>query len=94
MTTCYHFFRDCIDEDFDTKNYQNKLDEYAEYAEKKIGQHSEFVAYAYLDDVDSAKKLFQKLGLRAIHAYAIQNDYNDFVFEYEENEVYQQDFED
>jgi len=92
MTTCYTYFQDCVDAEYnEAQNYQGKLDEYAEYAEKRIGKYCEFVAYAYLDGIKSAKELFDKLGLRTIHAYAIQGDYNDFVFEYDENEMNQRE---
>ena len=92
MTVGYEFFQDCIEKDWEEKqSYLGKLDTYANYAEKLIGNYAEFVAYAYLDGVKSAKELFKKLGLKAIHAYAIQNDYNDFVFEYDEHEVNQKE---
>ena len=91
MTTCYEFFKDCIDEDYETtQKYKGMMDEYASHAERLLGKYSEFVAYAYLDGVKSAKELFQKTGLRAIHAYAIQNDFTEFEMEYdiyEKNEV-------
>ena len=94
MTTCYDYFKDCDDKNYyETQRYKGMMDEYAAYAEKKLGQYCEFVAYAYLDGIKSAKETFDKLGLRLIHAYAIQSDFNDFVFEYDEKERNEPDYE-
>ena len=94
MSIYLEYIKDLQDqEQHEIDQYVKLMTEYAEYAIKKIGNHAEFVAYAYLDGVKSAKELFEKCGLRAIHAYAIQDDYNDFVFEYDEKERNQPDYE-
>lgn len=91
MTTYYEFFKDCMDEEhYNTQKYKGMMDEYASYAERLLGKYAEFVAYAYLDGVNSAKEIFEKTGLRAVHAYAIQSDFTEFEMEYdtyERNEV-------
>ncbi len=85
MSVSRDFFQDCVDQEYHEKcQYESLMYEYKDAAIAKIGNHAEFVAYAYLDGIKSAKQLFDKLGLKTIHAYAIQEDLNDFIFEYDE----------
>jgi hypothetical protein len=94
MTTCYEFFKDCEDQDFaTTQMYQGMMDEYASHAERLLGKYAEFVAYAYLDGVKSAKDLFRENGLRSVHAYAIQSDFTEFEMEYDTYEKNEQDYD-
>ena len=84
MTTSLDFFKDCIDEEFDlTQQYQSMMFEYASHAERILGKYAEFVAYAYCDDVKSAVQTFEKLGLKAAHAYAVLQDFTEFELEYD-----------
>ncbi len=85
--TSYEFYQDVIDADHrEREHYKGLMHEYAEIAERKLGQYCEFVAYSYLDGIKTAKAVFEKFGLRAIHAYAIQSHLNDFIMEYDEVE--------
>jgi len=94
MTTCYGFFKDCEDQDYaTTQMYVGMMDEYASHAERLLGKHAEFVAYAYLDGLKSAKETFENCGLRAIHAYAVQNDFTEFEMEYDTYERNEVDYE-
>lgn len=51
------------------------------------------VSYAFLDGCGHAKNLFKRLGLRTIHAYAIHQNLNDFIQEYDEKEMSYPDYE-
>lgn len=87
MSALINFFQDCIDSDHREKDYYLGLMEtYYDEAKKKIGDNCEFVGYAFTEGLKSAKELFDKLGLRRIHGYALISHLNDFIMEFDEYE--------
>ena len=73
--------------------YEKLMIEFEEEATKKIGEYAECICEAYLDGCKKAAQVFKKLGLRPIHAYAIQNDFSDFIFEYDAKEASEPDYD-
>lgn len=91
----YEFFQDCVDEENLAKGkYQDFMYEYGDYAALRLGEYFKCVAWAYLEGCKYAKEVFEKKGLKIIHAYAIENALNDFIFEYDENERNEPDYDD
>ena len=73
--------------------YQDLMDECVAEATRKMGEYTELVCEAFTQDCRIARKLFEEKGLKAIHAYAVNKDYSDFMLEYDEQESYTQEFE-
>lgn len=77
----------------DVLEYERRMEIYAEEAVDKIGDYAECIADAYCDGLKSAKKIFDSLHLRLIHAYAIQEDLTCFIMQYDETERNEPDYE-
>ena len=87
-------FKEFQDEVFEQeRQYENLMIDYARYAAEKIGVYAECVAEAYLDGLKTAHKVFDKLGLSRVHAYAIEEQLACFIMEYDETEVNERDYE-
>lgn len=66
------------------RKYENEMYLYNLEATKKLGRFALCIAEAYLEGIKSAEEIFDKFDLKDIHAYAIKEDLNHFVVEFDE----------
>lgn len=79
--------------------YYEKMHEYAMEAMTAFTKYDlclwieicDCVAIQFTEEHDSAKKIWNKLGLREVHAWAVQANIKAFIASYEETEVYDYD---
>lgn len=72
--------------------YWDKMCDYAYDTAKKFGSEfayevAQCVAIQFTDGDLLAKQIFKKLGLREVHAWAIQHEYKPFCASYDETEM-------
>lgn len=78
-------FRDYMDQEARRRfNIEKIMTEYAEKAERKIGEYADCIAESYLCGYERGIKIFKDLGLTPLHAYAVLEDEEKFEEEIEE----------
>lgn len=98
----FDYFKEYADEEHHKREgYRTLMQEYAEHTIRQFSscsfthsaEFAECISNRYLERCESAKLIFDSMGLRDIHAYSMAGSLNDFIDEYDENEMPKRDFE-
>lgn len=86
-----------LDYEAERYNYENQAYKemclYAIEANKYIQHYHEIIAEAYIQGCRKAEALFDKHGLKMVHAFALLDDLKEFIAEFEENERTEPDYD-
>lgn len=86
--TPYQMFEEYMDKEARIQfSLERLMQEYAEKAERRIGEYVECIAESYLCGYERATKIFKDSGLNILHALAVLDDVDGFDEEYREKEM-------